>query len=850
MILLRLISWPYVRKHLLRSALTTLGIMLGVALLCGMRTANRSVLQAFNQTVERIAGKAELQVTAGDSGFAEEVLEKVQSASEVRAAAPVIEASVDPGLAGQGRILILAVDMTGDRSLRDYDFDSGQEDVIDDPLIFLAQPDSLIVTREYADRNGLRSGSHLSFDTMEGRKQFTIRGILKAGGIAQAFGGNLGIMDIYAAQKFFGRGRRFDRIDVGLAPGVSLERGGAALSALLGPGLQVEPPAGRGRQFESLQGAYSIAVGVSSAFALVIGMFIIYNSFAIAVTQRRSEIGILRALGATRAQIRTLFLAESAVAGLIGSAAGVGLGVAFARSLTGATGRLMEQIFGVPQNAQSVIVEPWFLIAALAAGVATSMIAAFIPARNAARVEPVQALQKGRYQVLTAGENLMRRNLAILCLVLSLATFGLQGSRVAFYLGYFAMAAAGLLLTPALSLLLARLIRYPMRWLRPVEGALAADALIQAPRRTSATVAALMLSLALVVGQGGMAHAAYGSISQWIEGTLNPDLFVTASETLAARDFHFPAEMRADLERVPGIEEVQPVRTVRMQYRGKPVMIVGVELEAIGRRIHRSVRAGDPDTMNHVAAEGKGLLVAENLASLEKLKLGDPVELDTPNGRLRLPIVGIIRDYSNQLGAVFLDRSVFIRYFQDDSVDIFRIYVRKGTGADAVRSQILERFAGQRRLFVLRNRDVREYVLGIANQWFGMTYLQVLVAVLVAVLGIVNTLTVSIADRRRELGVLRALGGLRNQIRGTVWMEAAAIGAIGLLLGLATGAVSLYYELQVIQRDLTGMPFDYEFPFGLAAVLIPVILGAAWAAAILPAESAVRGPLREALEYE
>src|ERR1051325_4615749 len=143
MILLRLITWPYVRKHLLRSVLTTAGIVLGVALLVGMQTANQSVLQSFNQTVNRIAGKAQLQVSSGDSGFAEEVLERVQALPEVRAAAPVIEASVETGLKGQGNLLILAVDMTGDRSLRDYDFENGEEDVIDDALIFLAQPDSL-----------------------------------------------------------------------------------------------------------------------------------------------------------------------------------------------------------------------------------------------------------------------------------------------------------------------------------------------------------------------------------------------------------------------------------------------------------------------------------------------------------------------------------------------------------------------------------------------------------------------------------------------------------------------------------------------------------------------------------
>src|SRR5262249_873766 len=394
MMMLRLISWPYVRKHLLRSVLTTGGIVLGVALLVGMHTANRSVLHAFNDTVERIAGKAQLQVTAGDTGFSEEVLERVQSLHEVRAAAPVIETEADTGIPGQGKLLILAVDMTGDRSLRVYDFDSAEQDVIDDPLIFLAQPDSIILTAEFAARNHIVSGGKVTFETMEGRKQFTVRGILKAGGMAQAFGGNLGIMDIYAAQALFGRGQRFDRIDIGVAEGVTVEQAQAALRYLLGAGFTVEPPEGRGRQFESLLGVYTLAVSLSSLFALFIGMFIIYNSFAIAVTQRRGEIGILRALAAPGGQIRTLFLAESGIAGLIGSAAGVGIGLLFARNITTITAGMMESMFGVAQNVQEVLLDPSFLVGAIAMGTATSMIAALVPARHAARVEPIQALQK------------------------------------------------------------------------------------------------------------------------------------------------------------------------------------------------------------------------------------------------------------------------------------------------------------------------------------------------------------------------------------------------------------------------------------------------------------------------
>src|ERR1700716_1959513 len=223
MILLRLISWPYFRRHVLRTALTTAGIVLGVAVFVGMHTANQSVLFAFSKTVDRIAGKTELQVTAGETGFDEDVLEKVQAASTVRVAVPVIEAVVDTNITGQGNLLVLGIDMTGDRSLRDYDLDSGDEAVIDDPLVFLAQPDSIILTKEFAGRNHLSVGSALTLSTMAGDKAFTVRGIMRSGGLTSAFGGNLAVMDIYAAQLVFGRGRMFDRIDIGVKEGMRVE---------------------------------------------------------------------------------------------------------------------------------------------------------------------------------------------------------------------------------------------------------------------------------------------------------------------------------------------------------------------------------------------------------------------------------------------------------------------------------------------------------------------------------------------------------------------------------------------------------------------------------------------------
>src|SRR5438309_8707993 len=255
MILLRLISWPYFRRHVLRTLLTVAGIVLGVAVFVGMHTANQSVLFAFNRTVDAVAGKTELQVTAGETGFDEEILEKVQAAPSVRVAVPVIEAVVDSRIAGEGSLLVLGVDMTGDRSLRDYDLESGDESVVDDPLIFLAQPDSIILTSEFADKNHFAARSQVSLGTVFGERRFTVRGIMKSSGLSSAFGGNLAIMDVYAAQKMFGRVRTFDLIDLALKPGRTISQAQQELAGLIGPGFQVDPPSGRGRQFEAMTAA-------------------------------------------------------------------------------------------------------------------------------------------------------------------------------------------------------------------------------------------------------------------------------------------------------------------------------------------------------------------------------------------------------------------------------------------------------------------------------------------------------------------------------------------------------------------------------------------------------------------
>jgi len=846
--MLRLISWPYFRRHILRTALTAVGIVLGVTIFVAIHTANQSVLSAFSQTIDRIAGTTALQITAGENGFAEDVLEQVQASPAVKVAVPIIEAVSE--VPGQGSLLILGVDMTGDRSLRQYDMEGTEDSSIDDPLIFLAQPDSLMVTKSFADRNGLSIGSPLMLGTAEGSKAFTIRGVMKASHLADAYGGNLAVMDIYAAQRMFGRGRTFDRIDLAVNPGIAVDAAQQQLAAMLGPAFDVQPPANRGRQAESMLAGYTMMVNVSSIFGLFVGLFIVYNSFAIAVVQRRSEIGILRALGATRGQIQRLFLMESASIGILGSIVGAAFGVVAAAAIASAISTLAGGVYGVAQQARAVASQPRVLLSAIVLGTLTSLVSAVLPAANAAAIEPVDALKKGGVPAPSHRENRVRVALAAAAGIASLICLLGGNVRTVFYIGYGCAILAALLLTPFAVMILAHGLRPLLRWFRPVEGALAADSLIQSPRRTSSSVAALMLSLALVVAFAGMARATYRSIVEWLDTSLNADLFVMPSPRLDVRTMRFPQSLAAEIAGLPGVARVQMFRNGRIAFRNRQVMLVAVEMASVAQTTRHPPVAGDAHDMYQKAAAGQGVIVSDTLAQLYRLAPGDVIEVPAPKGMISLPIVGVVLDYTDLQGSIIIDRALFIEYWDDPGVSDFRVFVSPNTRVGDVGEQIVKHFAGRRTVFVLTNEDGRKYILGLADQWFTLMNLQVAIAVLVAILGIINTLTVSITDRRRELGILRAVGARHAQIRRTIWIEACTVAVLGLVLGFVVGSINLYYMLEVVQRDVAGLRLPYSFPVGMTLALIPTILAAGFLASLLPAESAVRGALVEALEYE
>jgi putative ABC transport system permease protein len=850
-ILLQQISLPEMRKHLLRYLVTLLGVVLGVAIFSAIHSANSSLPTALRTTIDQIAGKAVLQVTAVQGGIPEPAVDEVLSVAGVRVAVPVIEAVVQTADASQGNILILGVDMTGDRSMREYTLE-GDDEEVSDPLVFLAQPDSLIVSKEFAARNHLTENAPVTLKTALGSKVFTVRGIMSPKGMAMAFGGNIGVMDIYAAQFLFDRGRFFDRIDIALQDGVKIDEVLPGLQAALGPGFKIEPPHRRGKQMESLMEAFAQALLFSSLMALLVGLFLIFNVFSVSVTQRRTQIGILRSLGVTRLQIQGLFLAEGLLLGLAGSMLGVVAGMFLGRAMILLMASVVQQTYGVRVFVDRLHIDLHWTAVSIGLGIATSLLGAYLPARAAAHVDPALALQKGKFQIMFLGENWHRVWAGGLLLATCLGLGYTQWSEMLYIqlpmqVGLF----MGLtLLVPTFSHGLAEVLRRPMGWLFGIQGRLASDSLVRAPRRTSATVAALMFSLVFVISSASLSASVNTSLMRWVESAIRPDLFVSPSEDLIARSFQFPEAMGEELRKTPGVRQVDAFRMIKVDYENSTPMLLSIDMAQYLKQSTPLMEEGRVEELLPAMQGKPGVLISSNLARRHRLRKGDRIALDTPTGRHEFEVIGVQVDYHSDNGSMVLDRQVYKQLWKDDRVDTFDVTLAPGADPHAVREAIQRRFADQRNIFVLTNQEMRGEILRITGQFWALTYVQVLVATLVAVLGILNSLIISITERQREIGILRALGGERRRVRQAILLEAVCVGCVAAILGTAVGSTMGYYMVGTVGTSITGWVFPYQFPVGVALALFPGVLGISLLAAWYPSSLALKTSVVEALAYE
>ncbi len=847
--LLRAISLRHFGQHPLRTLLTMLGIMLGVALGVGVGLLNDSTLASFNDMVQGLAGKSDLTVTApGRAGLPEEVLDDVLDTEGVKAAAPSIR--VTGFLAGKPSetLMLLGIDALGDGDFRSLKVGG---DVDFDPISFLNTPESVIIPRSLALRNGLAEGDTLTVTTRGRNVDLVVRAIVKEEGAAKVYGGNAVILDVYNAQEMFGLVGSFHQIDIILAEGVARETAAARIRDKAGEGVIVEQP-GRNRQAEKMIEGLRKTTDMLGMLSLFVGMFLIYNTFSTAVAQRRREIGIMRAMGASRNHVTTLFLSEAFVLGLVGSILGALAGVGLARLLLEQYAATLSNFY-FQAHPEAVQLTWPLLIRSVSLGTIAAVVSAVAPARKAASISPLEALsgvaleatrQKNFKWAFVGGLAFLAGEVAIL--LNSWEESNIEIGVLSALVSFIALA----LLSPMLILVATKLLHPVNKYLLGLEARMGGDNLTRAAGRTSVTVAALMIGITLAVAMGGAFASLSVSLDEWITEGITADLSVRGSAAIpGANSVELPISLREELAAVPGVQDVGSFRIAPVPLGEGVIHVFGIEVDTFDKYASMRWIEGDRKRDGPKVVDGNYTVISENLSTRFNLHVGDSIEIVGPLGRRNLEIVGVQVDYTSDLGAAMLHRPLYTELFGDPHVDSFSVWLESGVEAVAVRERIRETFP-DKQLFMQTNTEFRTEIKDTVRQIFRLADVMQLLVIIIAVVGIVNTLLISIIDRTRELGILRAMGFTREQLSRLIVWEAGIMGLIAGTLGALAGSAFSMSIVHLINRQLVGWSTAFVFPTDSVVKGFFVALIGALIAAWYPARKASRLNVIQAMEYE
>ena len=618
---------------------------------------------------------------------------------------------------------------------------------------------------------------------------------------------------------------------------------------------QVQSVADTEEMDSDVTGGLELAFSVGGYLVLLVGLFLVYNALSVSVAERRHDIGVLRSVGATRGQIARLFIGEAALLGLTGSLLGLPLGYALAWLSLGPMHQVLSDAFvRLPETTVSV---SWLvMLLALAAGLTTAVLASLVPALQAADEEPADAVRRTP-QTIRPLYFALQAGAAVLLTAVGVAAAVFRTHlppRVGAFITPISLMVAVQVAMPLLAAAVGRLLQPFFRFFLGLQGRLAADNLVRSPGRTGVVIAALAATGGLLVDTAGFTHSTESALTGWIDDNIGADLFVTAGSAISEPGVSLPMDesVGRELTRMPQVEVVEPVRFHYFIYHDQYINMIALDLDAFrGAAEGRSV-ARNLNRFPELRQPGTAVM-SENFAALHHVSVGDIIRIPgrtSPN--IDVKIVGTVVDYTWQRGTLLVDRAWYAREFADDQVDVFEVYLRGGVDGEAFQKELTKDggWAGRNAVFVARRQQLRDAISSQLERIYNLAYAQEFVVGLVALLGVVSALLISVLQRRRELGLLRAVGANRRQVLGSVLAEAALMGLVGAVLGLLLGLLLEWYTVNVMVLDEAGLVFPMRIPWGSVAAVFGVSVGAATLVGLWPAWRATRLRIPEAIAYE
>jgi putative ABC transport system permease protein len=841
--------------------LSTFGIVLGVAAILAIGITNQTALDSVTNLLEDTAGKADLVITSADAdedGFGENILPRIEKIPGIAFAVPSVQLQtlladeVAPSEFGisffgmeMGGLNLYGIDPINDHQVRDYTIVVGE---------FLS-PDlnahEVVLVESFALEKEIQIGDSIEIITEGGIEKLRVVGLMAKEGPGQLNNGAFGVLPLVTAQKYFYLQDFIDQIDLVASPELSsseeLEDLRLNIQAYLGEDYAVIYPASQGRRMTQMLANYQIGLNFLSGMALFVGAFLIYNAFSMTVVERTREFGMLRTIGMTRAQVTRQVLAEATLLGVFGSLIGLGLGILMARGLT----RLMEVMLA--QDMTNVNIPRDIVATGAVVGIVVAILAAALPAFQAGRISPLEAMRvragtrQGWFLRFGWLPGIALLTISAIVLIINPFPYDVQfriGSMVVISLFI-----GGTLIIPISVSIWERFLRPFIRLLFGRSGRIGSSNVERAKLRTTLTVAALMIGVAMIVIVWAMTGSFKGDLDEWLQGYMGGDLYITSSLPMGR-------DVWIRLQSVEGVAAVAPVRYFEIEWQtpsgdAETLTYMAVDPASYSHVTSFVYSQADPNPQQALEklATGDTIFISSVLAEKYGLQLGDQLAIKTRTGYRDFLIAAIVVDYYNQgmvIDGSWVDMS---RYFRQKDANAYLINVEDGYSISAVQDRIDKLYGKRDRLTIISNQSLFESISVLMEQAFSMFDVLALIAMMVGFFGIANTLTMNVIERTQEIGMLRGVGMTRSQVVLMILAEAALMGLIGGILGIVFGIV-LSRIFMMAMTTMSGYTLTYILPMEriIAAMVIAVIISLL--AAFLPAFRAARIRILEAIQYE
>ncbi len=849
----------YLLRRPFQSVLCVLGVALGVAMVIAIDLANGSAARAFELSTETVAGRATHQVVGSGVGLDEGVYRRLKVELGVREAAPVVESYATAIELDQQPLRVLGIDAFADAPFRSYLGEGSVPSLQNDLTDFFVRPDAILIGDALARQYGLDVGSAITLRVGDRRQPMRVAGVLTPAdeNSRRALDG-LAIVDIGTAQDLFGMVGRLSHID--LIADERTEAGRALLERVRGvlpEGAQIVKPRARSQSVESLTDAFRLNLTALSLLALVVGMFLIYNTVTFSVVQRRPIIGTLRCLGVTQGEIFRQILLETMLLGVVGGAIGIGLGLVLGRGAVGLVSQTINDLY-YTVNVRSVAIEPLTLTKGFALGLVASLAAALAPAYEATNIPPITALKRSNV------EQRVQRLLPWIALlggilfVVGGAMLLLTRALVVNLAGIFFVLIGLALVSPLLTVTLMHLLVPILDRTTGLIGRMSARGVVNSISRTAIAIASLMVAVSVIIGLQSMIGSFRTTVESWLDTSVTADVYVSPPAAGAnAGDPTIEPTVIEAFEALPGVTDVTLFRRVLVDFRvggadpsaqvrnaqdvrppGETATVALLAIRSDRERARETFvwTARPADTLWQSMAGRDEVQVSEPFANKYGITpQNDRLILRTEQGERAFRVVAVYYDYASDAGVILMRHDAYQRYWRDDRISSLALYVDDAQVRDvgAFTEQLRRQFAG-RELVISANRELRENALVIFDRTFAITGALNLLATIVAFIGVLSALMALQIERTRELGVLRANGMTLRQLWRMTLLETGLMGGTAGLLSMPTGFLLALILVYIINLRSFGwtIRLDLQWETFAQAMLVAVI--SALLAAIYP----------------